>query len=121
MSFSVESCVESPKLSKLVPLKKTELSVLAQHYKLDITSAMKRSEIQKLLVEYLVEKEIVCDDEDMLTSASVVELKNLELKDKEKERESQLKLKEMELKEHELAMQLKIKELELAVATALSY
>ena len=118
MSFSVESFVDSPKLSTLVPLKKADLSALAQHYKLEITSAMKKSDIRKLLVDHLVEEEIVSDEEDALTSASVVELKKLELRDKEQERESQLKLKEMELKERELTMQLKIKELELAAATA---
>jgi len=78
---------------------------------------MKKSNIRKMLVEHLVE-EIVSDEEDVLTSASVVELKKLELRDKEQECESQLKLKEMELKERELTMQLKIKELEFAVATA---
>ncbi|XP_065920260.1 uncharacterized protein [Dysidea avara] len=118
MSFSVESFVDSPKLSTLVPLKKADLSALAQHYKLEITSTMKKSDIRRLLVEHLVEEEIVSDDEDSLTSANVVELKKLELKDKEKERESQLKLKKMELKERDLTIQLKIKELELAAATA---
>ena len=39
-----------------------------------------------------MEEEIVSDDEDMLTSASVIELKKLKLKDKEKECGSQLKL-----------------------------
>ena len=92
MSFSVESFVDSPKLSTLVPLKKADLSALAPHYKLEITSTMKKSDIRKLLVEHLVEEEIVSDNEDVLTSANVVELKKLKLKDKEKELESQLKL-----------------------------
>jgi len=65
-----------------VPLKKADLSALAQHYKLEITSAMKKSNIRKLLVGHLVE-EIVSDEEDALTSASVVELKKLKLRDKE--------------------------------------
>jgi len=70
--------MDSPKLSTLVPLKKTELSILAQHYKLDITSAMKKSNIQKLLVRRV--EEIVSDNEDVLTGASAVELKKLELR-----------------------------------------
>ena len=49
MSFSIESFVDSPKLSTLVPLKKADLSALAQHYKLEITSTMKESDIRKLL------------------------------------------------------------------------
>ena len=117
MSFSVESFVDAPKLSTLSSLKKAELTALAQHYKLEVTNTMKKSDIRKLLAEYLVEEEIVSDD-DELASDNVVELKKLELKDKEKERESQLRLKEIELRERELATQLKIKELEIAAATA---
>jgi len=83
MSFNVESLVSSPKLSTSVLLKKTDLAVLAQHYKLDVISTMTKGDIQKMLMEYLVEEEIVSDEEDVLTSASVVELKKLELKDKE--------------------------------------
>ena len=117
MSFSVESFVDAPKLSTLSSLKKAELTALAQHYKLEVTNTMKKSDIRKLLAEYLVEEEIVSDD-DELASDNVVELKKLELKDKEKERESQLRLKEIELRERELVTQLKIKELEIAAATA---
>ena len=52
MSFSIKAFVESPKLPILVSLKKADLSALAQCYKLEITSIMKKSNIQKLLVEY---------------------------------------------------------------------
>jgi len=45
---------------------------------------MKKSDIRKLLVKHLVEEEIISDDEDALSSTSVVELKKLELRDKEK-------------------------------------
>jgi len=79
---------------------------------------MMKGGIRKMLMEYLVEEEIVSDEEDVLTSTSVVKLKKLEVKDKEREHESQLRLKEIELKEHELATQLKMKELEVAAATA---
>jgi len=88
MSFNVESFISSPKLSTLVLLKKTDLVALAQHYKLDVTSTMMKCNIWKMLMEYLMEEEIVSDKEDMLTSTSVVELKKLELKDKEKVRVS---------------------------------
>ena len=43
-------------------LKKTELATLVQHYKLEVPSTMK-SDICKMLVEYLVDEEIVSDDE----------------------------------------------------------
>jgi len=70
---------------------------------------MMKGDIWKMLMEYLVEEEIVSDEEEVLTSTSVVKLKKLELKDKERECESQLRLKEIELKEHELVTQLKMK------------
>jgi len=120
MSFNIESFVGSPRLSTLRSLKKTDLVALAQHYKLDITSTTTKGNIQKMLIEYLVEEEIISDKEDMLTSTSVIELKKLEVKDKESERESQLSLNEIELKERELATQLKMKELEVAAATAMA-
>ena len=80
---------------------------------------MNKSDIRKMLMEYLVDEEIVSDDE-VETGTSAVELKRLELKDKEKERETQLRLKEIELRERELAMQVKIKELEVAAASTMS-
>ena len=79
---------------------------------------MKKNDIRALLVDYLVEEEIVSEDETLLVPTTrAVELRRLELREKEKEWESQLRLKELEFKERELAMQLKIRELELAVAT----
>ena len=118
MSFNVDSFVKSLKLSTLTSLKKAELSAFALHYRLEVTNTMKKSDNRKLLVDHLVEEEIVSDDEVELASASVVELKKLELKDKEKEHESQIRMKEMELRERELSTQLRMKELEVAAATA---
>ena len=111
--------MEAPTLLSLTLLKKSELLALANHYKLETTSGMRKNEIRKALIEYLVDEEIVSEDEAAETT-SAVELKKLELREKEKEREGQLHLKELEFKEHELAMQLKIRELELAAVTPTS-
>ena len=111
--------MEAPTLLSLTLLKKSELLALANHYKLETTSGMRKNEIRKALIEYLVDEEIVSEDETAETT-SAVELKKLELREKEKEREGQLCLKELEFKEHELAMQLKIRELELAMVTPTS-
>ena len=70
------------------------------------------------MIEYLVEEEIVSDDDSELTGTgratlnNTLELKILELQDKERERESQLKLKELEIREKELSVQLRMRELE---------
>ena len=84
--------MKSPSLLSLNPLKKAELLSLAQHYKLEATQAMKKGEIQTLIIEYLVEEEIVCEDE-IPSTTDAIELKKLELQDKKKEREAQLKMK----------------------------
>jgi len=52
MSFNVESFVSSPKFSTLVLLKKTDLAVIVQHYKLDVITAMTKGNIWKILMEY---------------------------------------------------------------------
>jgi len=119
MSFSVDSFVASPKLTSIGPLRKAELLSLAQYYKLEVSQGMKKAEIRTMIVEYLIEEEIVSEDEGLL-STNTVELKRLELQDKEREHEAQLKLKEMELRERELAIQLKMKELEVAAASPLA-
>ena len=51
-----------------------------------------------MIIEYLVEEEIVSEDE-IPSTTDAIELKRLKLQDKEKEREAQLKMKEMELQE----------------------
>ena len=89
MSFSVDSFVKSPSLLSLNPLKKAELLSLAQHYKLEATQAMKKGEIRTIIIEYLVEEEIVSEDE-IPSTTDAIELKRLELQDKEKEREMEL-------------------------------
>jgi len=95
MWFSVEFFVDSPKLSALMSMKKTELATLVQHYKLEVPSTMRKSNICKMLVECLVNEEIVSDD-DVEPDTSAVDVKRLELRDKEKKRETQLTLKEIE-------------------------
>jgi len=81
ISFSVESFVDSPKL--IVNVSATKESGLICSCSTLQTGAMKKSDIQKMHVEHLVEEEIVSDEEDVLTSTSVVELKKLELRDEE--------------------------------------
>ena len=68
------------------------------------------------MIEYLVEEENLTEDE-IPSTTDAIELKRLELQDKEKECEAQLKMKEMELRGQELALQLKLKELEIATAS----
>ena len=112
--FTAESFAEKPSLLTLDSLKKADLLAIAQHYKLSsTTSALKKGEIKKLIKEFLMDEELVPEDEGLSVSSSgLLELKRLEFEEREKERASQLRLKEMELREKELNIQLRLKELE---------
>ena len=52
-----------------------------------------------------------------MSTTDAIELRKLELQEKNKEHEAQLKMKELEIWEQELVMLLKIKELELTAAS----
>ena len=90
-------------------LKKSEFILVAQHYKLEISSTLKKSELKNLVIEHLVEEELVSnDDSDLPDTASAtrntLELRRLGLQDRERERESQLRLKELEIRQKELSV-----------------
>ena len=112
--FNLETFVNEPSLQVVRTLKKSHLQQIASHFKLSTTTNMRKDELCKLVMEFLVDEELVpeerLDDPSSHTvDNSVLELKRLELQDRERERESQLKLREKEL-----SVQLKMKELEKA-------
>ena len=115
-SFSVEDFVRDPTLRVIHSLKKSQLIDIAKHYKLEVDSSQKKGEVKQLLVSFLTDEEIIPEDEahgDTATmSEDVVELKRLELQDRERERENQLRIKELEIREKELTVQLRLRELE---------
>ena len=84
---------------------------------LETTSRMRKNEIWTTLIKYLINEEIISGGKNVVAEMSPVELKKLELQEREKEWESQLYLKELEFKEFEWVMQLKIRKLQLASAT----
>ena len=79
---------------------------------------MKKRDVQKLVSDYLLDENVVSDEEAGKSVESAVELKRLELQEKEKECETQVWLKELEIREPEIAVQLKTKELELDTTTS---
>lgn len=121
MSFEVEKFTETPSVEELNTLKKAELLQLINHYHLTASSSMPKSQIKQVIVAHLVDEEIIPSSEATeeigrgekgLTGEEVLQLKRLELEERDKEREARLRLKELEFKEKELNLQLKIKELE---------
>ena len=118
--FNLETFVTEPSLQVVRTLKKSHLQQIASHFKLSTTTTTRKEELCKLVMEFLVDEELVPEEtvDDLPSHAvdnNVLELKRLELQDRERERESQLKLRELELREKELSVQLKMKELEKAV------
>jgi len=59
MSFDVESFLASPTLEVFNSLKKAELLLVAQHYKLSVASSMGKGEIKKTVLSYLMEEELL--------------------------------------------------------------
>ena len=72
-------------------MKKTELVSLATHYKLEVTSSTKKVDVRRILTQYLVDEEIISEEEQ--ESLLDLELRKLEFQEREKERENQLHIK----------------------------
>ena len=118
--FSVKEFVKEPSLRVINSLKKLQLIKVGTHYKVEVDASMKKGEVKRLLIEFLIDEEIIPEDEENsgiapLSNKNELELRRLELQDKEKERETQLKMKELEVHEKELSGQLRLKELETCV------
>ena len=103
-----------PTLEALNLLKKKELIDAAKHFDLEVNKSIYKTELKKLVLDYLVEEELIAEPEftNELRGGQLLELKRLEYQERECKRENQVKLKELELKEKELAIQLKMRELE---------
>ena len=91
--FHVESFVAEPTLQVLNTLMKHQLTEVANSYKLAITGSMKKGEIKRLLVDYLINEELVPEDKEhspVTVDSNTLELKRLEFQERESAREAQL-------------------------------
>lgn len=81
MSFSVDAFVSNPKLTALVTLKMSKLAVLANNYKLhmyvDVHSGMRKGDVLRLVSDYIIDENIVSDEETVDKSDGMIELKRL--------------------------------------------
>ena len=110
-TFKLEAFVEEPTLQAINRLKKSQLLEVASYYKVEVNSSQKKSEIKQVLVDHLIDEEIIPEDDVSsanITDENTLELRRLEMQDREKERECQLRLKELEIREKELAMQVRL-------------
>jgi len=108
MSLDIETFTAEPSVRAFPSLKWAELTKVAEHYKLTVTSGAKKGEIQKLIIDYLHEEEFFADRE-LEPVESATTLRYLELEERAKEREAELKVKELQLREKELEIQLRMK------------
>lgn len=64
MLFEFENFVSSPLLEVTNSIKKVNLLVLTQHYKLSINETMTKSQVRTSIVEHLKEEELLLDSSD---------------------------------------------------------
>ena len=76
MSFDVQEFANNPLLATLAALKKSELLSVANYYKVEVSSTIRKAELRKVISQYLVDEEIVSDEEYEL--ATDIELRSLE-------------------------------------------
>lgn len=117
MLFNLESFVAEPQLDEFNGLKKSDSLQVGQYYKLSVNTSIGKGDIKKVVLNFLIEKEIFPEDD--LEHASVSGEQSLELRRleyQERDKAIQLKLKELEVREKELALEYNAKELELYIA-----
>ncbi|KAJ8035253.1 hypothetical protein HOLleu_22418 [Holothuria leucospilota] len=118
MPFNLDKFVASPSVEELDSLKKSEIVKVAKHYGIEFQPLMRKDEIKRYVLEYLVDESIlpstVLETAITVPTDNTFELKRLEiemnkeirLKEMERERE-----REKEAREHEF----RLKQLELGV------
>ena len=82
--FRIDSFVAEPTLQVLNTLTKHQLTEVANFYKLAVTGSMKKGEIKRLLIDYLIDKELVPEDEGrspVTVDSNTLELKRLEFQE----------------------------------------
>ncbi|KAJ8040380.1 hypothetical protein HOLleu_14652 [Holothuria leucospilota] len=118
MPFNLDKFVASPSVEELDSLKKSEIVKVAKHYGIEFQPLMRKDEIKRYVLEYLVDESIL--PSTVLETAITVPTDNtFELKRLEMEMNKEIRLKEMErerereekAREHEF----RLKQLELGV------
>lgn len=82
-----------------------------QYYKLTADASLSKSQVKEVVLKHLIDEEIIPSVEDTeetahdgITGEKLLQLKQLEFQERERERDAQLRLKELKLREKELAL-----------------
>ncbi|KAJ8049865.1 hypothetical protein HOLleu_02790 [Holothuria leucospilota] len=95
MPFNLDKFVASPSVEELDLLKKSEIVKVAKHYGIEFQPLMRKDEIKRYVLEYLVDESIL--PSTVLETAITVPTDNtFELKRLEIEMNKEIRLKEME-------------------------
>ncbi|KAJ8035263.1 hypothetical protein HOLleu_22429 [Holothuria leucospilota] len=95
MPFNLNKFVASPSVEELDSLKKSEIVKVAKHYGIEFQPLMRKDEIKRYVLEYLVDESIL--PSTVLETAITVPTDNtFELKRLEMEMNKEIRLKEME-------------------------
>ena len=86
--FNLETFVNEPSLQVIRALKKSHLQQIASHFKLTVPTTTRKDELCKMVMQFLVDEELVPEEsvEDLplpTVDSNVLELKRLELQDRE--------------------------------------
>ncbi|KAJ8025192.1 hypothetical protein HOLleu_35327 [Holothuria leucospilota] len=104
MPFNLDEFVASPSVEELDSLKKSEIVKVAKHYGIEFQPLMRKDEIKRYVLEYLVDESIL--PSTVLETAITVPTDNtFELKRLEMEMNKEIRLKELEKEEREMQMQ----------------
>ncbi|KAJ8041519.1 hypothetical protein HOLleu_12356 [Holothuria leucospilota] len=128
MPFNLDELVSSPSVEELDSLKKSEIVKVAKHYGIEFQPLMRKDEIKKYVLEYLVDESIlpstVLETAITVPTDNTFELKRLEMEmnkevrlkemEREREKEEREMQREKEAREHEF----RLKQLELGVIKA---
>ncbi|KAJ8047702.1 hypothetical protein HOLleu_06761 [Holothuria leucospilota] len=95
MPFNLDEFVASPSVEELDSLKKSEIVKVAKHYGIEFQLLMRKDEIKRYVLEYLVDESIL--PSTVLETVITVPTDNtFELKRLEMEMNKEVRLKEME-------------------------
>ncbi|KAJ8021241.1 hypothetical protein HOLleu_38385 [Holothuria leucospilota] len=104
MPFNLDKFVASPSIEELDSLKKSEIVKVAKHYGIEFQPLMRKDEIKRYVLEYLVDESVL--PSTVLETAITVPTDNtFELKRLEMEMNKEIRLKELEKEEREMLMQ----------------
>ncbi|KAJ8046946.1 hypothetical protein HOLleu_05792 [Holothuria leucospilota] len=118
MPFNLDKFVASPSVEELDSLKKSEIVKVAKHYGVEFQPLMRKDEIKRYVLEYLVDESIlpitVLETAITVPTDNTFELKRLEiemnkeirLKEMEREREREEREMQKEKEEREMQMQM---------------